>query len=125
MPTPTADPTGSAASALRRGLGALWPAPLAIDGRERLRVALGAGLGILLTAVLCRWLAPAADPAWPWLMAPLGASAVLVFGVPASPLAQPWAVVAGNTPSALVGIACARRIAPLVLAAALAMGRSR
>ena len=122
MPTPAADHPGPGATALRRWLAALLPAPLAIDGRERLRVALGAGLGILLTAVLCRWLAPAADPAWPWLMAPLGASAVLVFGVPASPLAQPWAVVAGNTLSALVGIACARWVAPPVLAAALAVG---
>lgn len=44
-------------------------------------------------------------PAGPWLVAPLGASAVLVFAVPASPMAQPWAVVGGNTVSALVGIA--------------------
>ena len=30
--------------------------------------------------------------------------AVLVFGVPASPLAQPWSVIGGNTISALVGV---------------------
>ena len=30
----------------------------------------------------------------------MGASAVLVFCVPASPMAQPWAVVGGNTVSA-------------------------
>ena len=34
------------------------------------------------------------------------ASAMLVFGVPASPMAQPWAVIGGNTVSALVGILC-------------------
>ena len=39
-----------------------------------------------------------------WLMASLGASALLVFALPQSPMAQPWAVVAGNTLSALVGI---------------------
>ena len=44
-------------------------------------------------------------PGLPWLVAPLGASAVLVFAVPASPMAQPWPVVGGNTLSALVGIA--------------------
>ena len=43
-----------------------------------------------------------------WLIAPLGASAVLVFALPASPLAQPWSVIGGNTFSALVGVACAR-----------------
>ena len=39
-----------------------------------------------------------------WLMASLGASALLVFVLPRSPMAQPWAVVAGNTLSALTGI---------------------
>ena len=43
-----------------------------------------------------------------WLIAPLGASAVLVFALPASPLAQPWPVIGGNMFSALVGVACAR-----------------
>jgi len=84
-------------------LHALRPAPLNIDARERLRVVLGAGLGLLLAGVLSRW---ALGPSLPWLVAPIGASAVLVFGVPASPLAQPWAVVGGNTVSALAGIAC-------------------
>lgn len=84
-------------------LNALRPAPLAVDARERLRVVLGAGLGVLLAGLLT--LAVGA-PGAAWLVAPLGASAVLVFGVPASPLAQPWAVLGGNTVSALVGVAC-------------------
>lgn len=107
------------ASALADWLRALWPAPLAVDRRERLRVAGGAALGILLTGLVCRL---AGSDAWPWLVAPMGASAVLVFGVPASPLAQPWPVVGGNAVSALIGIACARWIAPTELAAALAVG---
>ncbi|MBI3346338.1 MAG: HPP family protein [Burkholderiales bacterium] len=97
-------------------LNALRPAPLNVDGRERLRVVLGAGLGVLLAGLLSRALM---GPLGPWLVAPLGASAVLVFGVPASPLAQPWAVIGGNTVSALVGIAClhALPLPPLALAA--------
>lgn len=39
-----------------------------------------------------------------FLVAPLGATAVLVFAVPNSPLAQPWAAVMGNTLSAICGI---------------------
>lgn len=90
---------------MRQWVQALRPAPMKVDGRERLRVVLGACIGLLITAGLSEWLMPHGGGV-PWLVAPLGASAVLVFGVPASPLAQPWAVVAGNTASALVGIAC-------------------
>jgi CBS domain-containing membrane protein len=42
-----------------------------------------------------------------WLIASLGASALLVFALPGSPMAQPWAVIAGNTLSALIGISVA------------------
>ncbi|WP_156392114.1 MULTISPECIES: HPP family protein [unclassified Roseateles] len=98
-------------------LNALRPAPQAVNARERLRVLFGAGLGILLAGALSQG---AMAPGLPWLVAPLGASAVLVFGLPSSPLAQPWAVVGGNTVSALVGIACLNwlPLPPLVIAAA-------
>jgi CBS domain-containing membrane protein len=92
---------------------------LPIDGKERLRAVLGAALGIGIAAILCRWLA--GDVIGPWLVAPLGASAVLVFAVPASPLAQPWSVVGGNTVSALVGIACANFIGEPAMAGAVAV----
>ena len=105
---------------LRQWLRALRPAPQPADARERLRMMLGACLGLLLTALACQWLMPH-GAGLPWLVAPLGASAVLVFGVPSSPLAQPWAVLGGNTLSALVGIACLRWVGPPELAAALAV----
>ena len=38
-----------------------------------------------------------------WLMASLGGSALLVFALPQSLMAQPWVMVAGNPLSALVG----------------------
>lgn len=100
-------------------LAALRPAAQAVNARERLRVVLGAGLGVLLAGLLSR---AVVGPGLPWLVAPLGASAVLVFGLPASPLAQPWAVVGGNTVSALVGIACLRWLPlPLPVVAAVAV----
>lgn len=92
--------------------------PLQVDRRERWRAVLGAGLGILVTALLSRWLVDPAQPAT-WLVAPMGASAVLVFAVPASPMAQPWAVLGGNTLSALAGITCATYIGDPVWAATL------
>ncbi|MBQ0933518.1 HPP family protein [Ideonella sp. 4Y16] len=98
----------------------LRPPALAIDARERMRVVAGAFLGIALTALLAPCWPPA--PGLPWLMAPLGASAVLVFALPASPLAQPWPVLVGNAVSALVGWASASWLPWPALAAAVAVG---
>ncbi|WP_431264486.1 HPP family protein [Roseateles chitinivorans] len=109
-------------SRFRHWLQAFRPAPMRVDARERLRVVAGAIAGLLLTGVLTELLSRHM-PGVPWLIAPLGASAVLVFGVPASPLAQPWAVVMGNTASALVGIACVHLFGGTPeLAAAIAVG---
>ncbi len=122
--TATPAPSGVArlTAVLRRWLQALRPAPMRVDARERLRVVAGAIAGLLATAVLTELLSRHA-PGVPWLVAPLGASAVLVFGVPASPLAQPWAVIMGNTASALVGIACVHLFGGVPeLAAAIAVG---
>lgn len=102
MPVTTQTP---ARRSPREWLREFLPARLPIDTRERLRVVAGAFLGLLATGLLCRLLVPAGS-LQPWLFAPLGASAVLVFAVPSSPLAQPWAAVGGNTLSALVGIGC-------------------
>jgi CBS domain-containing membrane protein len=96
------------------------PAVLAVDARERWRATFGALLGILLTGLLSRWWA-GADTTLPWLIAPMGATAVLVFAVPASPLAQPWSVIGGNTVSALIGIGFARAVDDVALASALAV----
>lgn len=51
----------------------------------------------------------------------MGASAVLLFAVPASPLAQPWSIIGGNLVSATVGVACAALISNPVHAAAVAI----
>jgi CBS domain-containing membrane protein len=63
------------------------------------RAGIGAGLGLLLAGLALR----ALDLGW--LIAPMGATAVLVYAVPNSPLAQPWSVVVGNGLSALVALA--------------------
>ncbi len=107
-------------SGLSAWLRAFWPAPIAADWRERLRVLVGAALGILITGGLCGL--GGGTTTWPWLVAPMGASAVLIFGAPASPLAQPWPVIAGNSLSALVGVVCVQWGGPPVVMAALAVG---
>lgn len=125
MPPPFSDsvaiPSSIPVARWRAWLARLRPEAVAIDAREGWRAVLGGALGLLFAAVFSRALS-AAGPAAAWLVAPIGASAVLVFALPASPLAQPWAVVAGNTVSALVGIACASLVPDTALAAGLAVG---
>lgn len=72
---------------------------------ERLRSVLGAFFGLMLVITTARYLGELGGID-EWLMASLGASALLVFALPGSPMAQPWAVIAGNTISALIGITC-------------------
>lgn len=55
------------------------------------------------------------------LVAPMGASAVILFCMPHSPVGHPWNVIVGNTLSALVGVACARLLGDPAIAAVLAV----
>ncbi len=84
------------------------------------RGATGALIGVALAAVFGLSLPDAYH--WPWIVAPIGASAVLVFAVPASPLAQPWSVLGGSMLSALVGLIIGHTIALPMLAAGLSVG---
>lgn len=98
------------------------PATMPWTGRlGALRGAVGAGLGIALTGwVAYRLLGGAPDT--PWLIASMGASAVLAFVLPASPLAQPWPVIGGHMSAAAIGLACHMLLGPGWLAASLAVG---
>jgi CBS domain-containing membrane protein len=106
-------------------VGAAWlrsfaPAPIAVSTTAQLRGCCGALIGILLTGLICT--RAVGTGATPMLIAPMGASAVLLFAVPASPLAQPWSIIGGNIISALIGVTCARWISDPLVAAALAIG---
>ncbi|MEH3046821.1 HPP family protein [Sphingomonas adhaesiva] len=88
---------------------------------ERLVACVGATIGIALTIFVCAQVPlPIAD--LPIIVAPLGASAVLVFAVPASPLAQPWPVVGGNVISTLVGVSAFNLVPDATIAAGVAVG---
>jgi CBS domain-containing membrane protein len=106
---------------MRLSLRHLLPDAPPLSACERLRSAAGAVVGILVTGVVAR-LALGPNPALPALIAPMGASAVLLFAVPASPLAQPWSILGGNLVSALVGVTAATAIADPVVAASVAIG---
>ncbi|MGV3742811.1 MAG: HPP family protein [Burkholderiaceae bacterium] len=99
----------------------LVPEALLIDRYERLRTCCGALIGILITG-LVSYLLLGPSIALPFLIAPMGASAVLLYAVPASPMAQPWAVVGGNVVSAAVGVLAVKLIGDPPIAAAVGVG---
>ena len=104
-------------------LGSFRPAPTGVSSRERLRGATGALVGILLTGAVSTWaVGKGHGAALPLLIAPMGASAVLLFAVPASPLAQPWSIIGGNLVASTVGVTVAMLVHPPLLAASLGIG---
>jgi CBS domain-containing membrane protein len=86
--------------------------------RDRVIASVGAVLGIGFVGLSCVALFPSSIP---WIVAPMGASAVLLFAVPASPLAQPWSIAGGNFVSAVVGAVVAQLIPDPAIAAAVAV----
>jgi len=89
--------------------------------RDQMVAGIGAIFGICLTGLICG-LAFGGDAHLPFIVAPMGASSVLLFAVPASPLAQPWSIIGGNTISALVGIAVGQLVHEPMAAIGIAVG---
>lgn len=85
-----------------------------------LRLSVMAGLGGCLAIAFVGALSALGLP--PFLMAPFGASCVLLFSVPASPLSQPLNVVGGHLLTAAIGLAGAALLPDIWWAAALATG---
>lgn len=102
-------------------VGRIAPRMAGATVRERFVAAFGALLGIGITGFVCG-LVTGLETGLPLLVAPMGASAVLLFAVPSSPLAQPWAVIGGNTLSALTAISVIHLVAQPLVAAAIAVG---
>jgi CBS domain-containing membrane protein len=93
---------------------------VAVSLTEKLVAAIGGGLAILILIMFSFWALPAAGATA--VVASMGASAVLLFGVPHGQLSQPWPVIGGHGISAIIGVACARYISQPPIAAACAVG---
>ncbi len=96
------------------------PEAASVSYKERFRAGAGAWIGILLTSLI-GYVAVGAGLELPALIAPMGASAVLLFAVPSSPLAQPWSILGGNMVAALIGVTVTLLVPQPFLAAALAV----
>jgi len=91
-------------ASLRTFLARLWPHPLAVAKKQMAIASIGAGLGLMITSLTSHWLLGEVNL---WFVAPMGASAVLLFGLPNSPLAQPWSIVGGNLVAGVIGVTTA------------------
>ncbi len=89
---------------LRKMRGNRRGSPPRVAASEILWSWLGALLGIGAVALIGRWLFADSDNLL--MIGSLGASAVLVYGAPRSPLAQPRNLIGGHILSALVGVLC-------------------
>lgn len=99
-------------------LNTLKPNFKVLPFKDRVLCGLGALIGLAISSLIS-WHVLGGFNAW--YIAPMGASSVLLFAVPASPLAQPWNVVIGNTIAGVIGVSCALFIAEPTLAFSLAV----
>ena len=92
--------------------------PLSVAERRKSVLAALLGIG------LCGLLMQAMPVGSHWLIAPIGASAVLLFVVPHSPLAQPWSLIGSFLLATVAGLASSFAISYLPIAAAVAVAAS-
>lgn len=81
-------------------------------------------LGVLVGIALCGFLLHAMPVGAHWLIAPVGASAILLFALPHAPLAKPWSVLGGYLVSTLAALASAAWVPLPQLTAAVAVAAS-
>lgn len=97
----------------------------ALSREERWRSIMATLIGLLIASALAWFLPPPVGQRW--LLAPIGATAIILFVLPHSPLAQPWSVFGGYFFAALAATLCSailRESPPLaaVFAVAMAVG---
>lgn len=98
----------------------LWADTPAMSPAERWRSFVGALLGM----GICGLLLHAMPVGSHWLIAPVGASAVILFALPHSPLAQPWSVIGSYFLATAAALASATFIPIPQVAAAVAVAAS-
>ncbi len=90
-----------------------------VSSFEKFVSAMFALSGVLLTALLSSSIGHSAQPL---IITSMGASCVLLFAAPHSPMAQPWSFIGGHLISAIVGVTCFKFIPNIYLAGSAAVG---
>jgi len=105
---------------LNNFLGSFAPQPARATFAEKLRSGLAGGVAILVLSWALR--DSPLNGFTLLVLASMAASAVLLFAVPHSPLAQPWNLIGGHIVSGIAGWFSCQFIPEPVLAAGLAVG---
>ncbi len=107
---------------IKQLIGFISTDPVNLSLKAKLLAVLASFTAILIVA----WITQVSgfNAASPILVASMGASAVLLFIVPHSPLSQPWPLVGGHTLSATIGMFCVQLIPDTIWVAACAAGLS-
>ncbi|WP_019385456.1 HPP family protein [Acinetobacter venetianus] len=87
--------------------------------KERVLSGVGALCGLAISSLISWYVLGGINA---WYIAPMGASSVLLFAVPNSPLAQPWNVIIGNILAGVIGVTCTQLLADSTTAFSLAVG---
>lgn len=95
------------------------PPPNTTSLTEKVISGFTALLGIILVMMISDFFLPSED--FPWVVASMGASAVLLFAVPLGPLSQPWSFVGGHLLSGVIGVTVAKLVPDIVIASGLAV----
>ena len=103
---------------LKKFIASQFHAAAAVNITEKIISAIAAFLAILITGILSSSLGHSAVPL---MLASMGASSVLLFAAPHSPMAQPWSFVGGHLISALIGVTCFKFVPNAFVAAAMAV----
>lgn len=106
---------------LGRYFSAFSTLPIRSTFLEKCIAALACLIAIFLTATITQL---CAVPNSTILIASMGASAVILYAVPSSPMAQPWPFVGGQMLSALIGMLVTQTVSDTILALTLAIGLS-
>ena len=105
------------ASLAQRLRGLLLADTPTLSAAERRHAALGALVGI----GICMWLLEGLPAHRYWLLAPMGATAIILFGMATSPVAQPWPVAGGYLVACCAGLASAAVFGSPWMAGAIAV----
>ncbi|MDP3008377.1 MAG: HPP family protein [Methylococcales bacterium] len=107
---------------IKQLIGFVRTDPVNLTIKAKLLAVVAGFIAILIVAWLTQTFSSHAVA--PLMVASMGASAVLLFILPNSPLSQPWSLVGGHLLSATVGVLCAQLISDIAWASASATGIS-